>query len=237
MTGETGKSDTWLLVSDIDDTLTGSRADLERLWHQLKNAKSHLKLALNSSRPAASVDQTLADYFPEGFEPNAIITGLGTEIRLDRFFLESWQSRFIDWPDEEVRKIVRKLGYDAHDDKFQTDGKASFAVPGKDGVDAILAALRDEGIPFRHIYSGTSDLDIFAPAQARTLPCAIWQAILAFRWSERSPPVIPATTLRCSKQRARQLRSAMPARNFYQPCRGTRPIWHPPTMRPACWKG
>lgn len=65
MTGETGKSDTWLLVSDIDDTLTGSRADLERLWHQLKNAKSHLKLALNSSRPAASVDQTLADYFPK----------------------------------------------------------------------------------------------------------------------------------------------------------------------------
>ena len=39
MTGETGKSDTWLLVSDIDDTLTGSRADLERLWHQLKSAK------------------------------------------------------------------------------------------------------------------------------------------------------------------------------------------------------
>ncbi|MEC9470175.1 MAG: HAD-IIB family hydrolase [Pseudomonadota bacterium] len=167
MTGETGKSDTWLLVSDIDDTLTGNRTDLERLWHQLKNAKSHLKLALNSSRPAASVDQTLADYFPEGFEPDAIITGLGTEIRLDRFFLESWQSRFIDWPDEEVRKIVRKLGYDAHDDKFQTDGKASFAVPGKDGVDAILAALRDEGIPFRHIYSGTSDLDILAPGAGK----------------------------------------------------------------------
>ncbi|EAV45992.1 HAD-superfamily hydrolase subfamily IIB [Stappia aggregata IAM 12614] len=167
MTAETGTTDTWLLVSDIDDTLTGNQADLERLWHQLKTAGPHLKLALNSSRPAVSVDQTLSEYFPDDFEPDAIITGLGTEIRLGRLFLESWQSRFADWPDGEVRAIVRKLGYDAHDDKFQTGGKASFAVPGKDGVDAILAELRSEGIPFRHIYSGTSDLDILAPGAGK----------------------------------------------------------------------
>lgn len=167
MTGHAGNSDTWLLVSDIDDTLTGNQPDLDRLWQQLKKARPALKLALNSSRPAASVDQTLADYFPEGFEPDAIITGLGTEIRLGRLFLESWQSRFIDWPDEEVREIVRKLGYDAHDDEFQTGGKASFAVPGQGGVDAILAELRNAGIPFGHIYSGTSDLDILAPGAGK----------------------------------------------------------------------
>lgn len=167
MTAETGTTDTWLLVSDIDDTLTGNQADLERLWHQLKQAGPHLKLALNSSRPADSVDRTLSEYFPEGFEPDAIITGLGTEIRLGRLFLESWQNRFADWPDGEVRAIVRKLGYAAHDDAFQTDGKASFAVAGKDGVDAILAELRKEGIPFRHIYSGTSDLDILAPGAGK----------------------------------------------------------------------
>jgi len=161
--GDGGTSETWLIVSDIDDTLTGNRDDLARLCRLLRAQKHRLHVALNSSRPAASVDETLKDYFPEDFEPAAVITGLGTELRLGRSYLDSWQRQFVDWPDGEVRKLVAGLGFRAHDDVFQTQGKASFAVSGKADAERVLAALRREGIGFKSIYSGVSDLDILAP--------------------------------------------------------------------------
>ncbi|PVB60807.1 HAD-IIB family hydrolase [Labrenzia sp. 011] len=159
--------DAWLLVSDIDDTLTGNRADLDRLWQALRQRPDGAKFALNSSRPAVSVDRTLAEEFPADFAPDAIITGLGTEIRLGRYWLESWQKQFADWPDRDVRALVTELGYAPHADIFQTQGKASFAVPGEGDVQRILERLAREGIPLRYIYSGASDLDILAPGAGK----------------------------------------------------------------------
>lgn len=163
MSDDGGRSGPWLLVSDIDDTLTGNREDLDKLWRQLQRQKGTLFVALNSSRPAASVDKTLAEYFPADFEADAVITGLGTEIRLGRSFLGSWQRQFVDWPDRHVRKLVTDMGYTAHDAIFQTEGKASFAVPGREDAERVFERLRLEGIDFRSIYSGASDLDILAP--------------------------------------------------------------------------
>jgi len=167
VTGSAESVKPWLLVSDIDDTLTGNRGDLEQLWMQLRANGPGIRLALNSSRPSASVDRTLEDYFPEGFEPDAIITGLGTEIRLRGSYLESWQSQFLDWPCGRVHEIVGNLGYPAHEAMFQTQGKASYAVPGRQDAERVLDALRQAGIPFRHIYSGASDLDILAPGAGK----------------------------------------------------------------------
>ncbi|MCX2723446.1 HAD-IIB family hydrolase [Roseibium salinum] len=167
MNEETLIPEPWLLVSDIDDTLTGSREDLHRLWIRLKDLRARVKLVLNSSRTAESVDETLANYFPADFEPDAIITGLGTEIRLGRSWLEDWQRQFLDWPDEVVRKLVAELGYIAHADIFQTKGKASFAVPGRQEAERVVERLTSEGIPFKYIYSGASDLDILAPGAGK----------------------------------------------------------------------
>jgi sucrose-6F-phosphate phosphohydrolase len=168
MAGEDGAGAApWLLVSDIDDTLTGNREDLARLWQRLKAASGRIRLALNSSRPAASVDRTLAEYFPDDFVPDAVITGLGTEIRLGRSHLESWCGQFVDWPDKDVRKLVEGMGHTAHDDIFQTEGKVSFAVPGQEAARDVLDRLRREGIDFKSIFSGTSDLDILAPGAGK----------------------------------------------------------------------
>lgn len=167
MNEETDLSEFWLLVSDIDDTLTGNHEDLHRLWLCLKEHRSRVKVALNSSRPAASVDETLANYFPADFAPDAIITGLGTEIRLGRSWLEAWQRQFLDWPDAHVRKLVMELGFVPHADIFQTKGKASFAVPGRAEAEHVVERLTREGIPFKYIWSGASDLDIIAPGAGK----------------------------------------------------------------------
>lgn len=156
-------SEPWLLVCDIDDTLTGNSEALRKLWQALKERRNTLSLALNSSRPWQSVDETISTYFPEDFEPEAVITGLGTEIRVRGAWLDSWQQQFKEWPDQRVRKLVTDMGYAAHSSAFQTSGKASFEVAGKDAVHSVLNALTDQGIPFRSVYSGTSDLDILAP--------------------------------------------------------------------------
>lgn len=153
----------FLLVSDIDDTLTGDRAALVSLCQVLSCHRSRIKVALNSSRPAASVDETLASYFPSKFKPDAVITGLGTEIRIKGEYLKTWSQQFETWPDAEIRQIVTGLGYAAHELAFQTSGKASFAVPGPDHAKKVLHHLKKAGFAFKHIFSGASDLDILAP--------------------------------------------------------------------------
>ncbi|MDN3718669.1 HAD-IIB family hydrolase [Roseibium salinum] len=50
---------------------------------------------------------------------------------------------------------------------FQTKGKASFAVPGRQEAERVVERLTSEGIPFKYIYSGASDLDILAPGAGK----------------------------------------------------------------------
>ena len=157
----------WLLVSDIDDTLTGNKAELEHLCRLIDVQRPSILIALNSSRPYRSVDVTLSDYFPDGFEPDAVITGLGTEIRLNGVWLESWQQQFESWPDEEVRNLLVQMGFEPHSEVYQTEGKASFAVPDETAVEMVSDRLKLAGIPFKTIYSGKSDLDILAPGAGK----------------------------------------------------------------------
>ncbi|MBI1173241.1 HAD hydrolase family protein [bacterium] len=163
MSGAAGR---WLLVSDIDDTLTGDPAGLNRLWQAVQARRGGLLLALNSSRPAASVDATLARDFPPGFAPDAVITGMGTQIRIGGQWDADWAARFADWPRNRVVALVAGLGFAPHPQAYQTPAKASFAVPlaARDGV---LAALAAQDLPVRAIFSGTSDLDLLAPGAGK----------------------------------------------------------------------
>lgn len=153
----------WLIVSDIDDTLTGDREALERLWAALQPLHGAVRLALNSSRPAASVDATLRSEFPSGFSPDAIVTGLGTEIRVGNDFLPDWSRRLETWPRQEIVDLVLRFGHKPHPEEFQTLGKASFSVPDVEAVESLLAALSARGLPVQALYTGESDLDLIAP--------------------------------------------------------------------------
>ncbi|WP_199258124.1 HAD family hydrolase [Paracoccus binzhouensis] len=157
----------WLLVSDVDDTLTGDRAALERLWAAIRRHPGRLRLALNSSRPAASVDATLTQEFPADFVPDAIITGMGTEIRVAGAWLSDWSDRFRDWPAQAVFALVAGMGFAPHPAEFLTPGKLSFAVPDAAARDRVLLALAEAGLPVRAVFSGQGDLDLLAPGAGK----------------------------------------------------------------------
>ncbi|MCO6185277.1 HAD-IIB family hydrolase [Rhizobium sp. L1K21] len=162
-----GADGQWLLVSDVDDTLTGDQDALARLCEAIEETDGRVRFALNSSRPSASVDATVADYFPAGFAPDAIITGLGTEIRVDGEWLPGWRERFADWPRGKIAAIVEGMGFETHASEFQTPGKASFNVPGREDAERVFAVLDEAGLPYQAIYSGKSDLDLIAPGTGK----------------------------------------------------------------------
>ena len=153
----------WLLISDVDDTLTGDDAALARLAEAIDTRRPRLTVALNSSRPAASVDATLASVFPPGFRYDAIITAMGTQVRVDGQFVQEWLDRFAGWPRKAIAEVVTSLGHRAHDEEYQTPHKASFAVPRGEAQDRVRSALAAADLPCRIIASGSDDLDILPP--------------------------------------------------------------------------
>jgi len=158
-----GSGDEWLLISDVDDTLTGDERALRAFVDAVAGNAPKLKVALNSSRPAASVDRTVAEVFPADFKPDAIITAMGTQIRIDGQWADDWTDRFAGWPRAAIAAVVAGLGHRAHDEEYQTEYKASFAVPRGEAQEKVIAELKRGDLPCRVIASGSDDLDILPP--------------------------------------------------------------------------
>ncbi len=164
MAPETDQPETvWLLISDVDDTLTGDAAALQSLGEAIESRRDKLFVALNSSRPAASVDRTVAEVFPPGFPIDAVVTAMGTEVRFDGIPSSVWSARFEGWPRDDIAEAVTALGHTPHDAEFQTAFKASFAVPRGSAQEEVRDALAERGLPCRIIASGADDLDILPP--------------------------------------------------------------------------
>lgn len=165
----------WLLVSDIDDTLTGDCGAMERLGSAIERHRDQLWFAVNSSRPSASVAQTLAEVFPSALRPDAMITALGTEIVLDGKPLPGWEARFDGWPFRQVHATLNGLGHTPHAPQFQTPRKVSFAIPAGADQSAARNAIATAGITCRIIASGIDDFDVIpenAGKDAATLALA-----------------------------------------------------------------
>ncbi len=164
MSGST--QERWLLVSDVDDTLTGDDTALAALGETLRHHRATIMVALNSSRPAPSIARTLERVFPKVFPVDAVISALGTEIAVGGVMLSRWTERFLGWPRDRIARVVGSRGYLPHDAEFQTPWKASFAVPA-DAWSDVTAALAAENLPCRIITSGRSDLDIIPPTAGK----------------------------------------------------------------------
>ena len=143
------------------------------------NGIDRIGIALNSSRPSASVDRTIAEVFPADFAPEAIITAMSTEIRINGTCDEDWRARLAGWPRDRVAELVAGMGYAPHAAEYQTPSKASFKVPGGADLDRVTSALIAAGLDCRVIHSGADDLDLLPPGVDKGAATLFWAEKLA----------------------------------------------------------
>jgi sucrose-phosphate synthase len=172
---------TWLLVTDVDDTLLGDPASYARFVAAVAPAP-HIAVVLNSSRPIRSLHKT-AEELPTcramawtsspatvpipmtmDWRPFGMIGALGTEIELHGQRIGSWQNRFGEFDRRPVDAVMSELGCEPHDPEFQTPLKASFSVPPPLQQKA-RRLISETAVPARVIRSGDTALDVI-PADA-----------------------------------------------------------------------
>jgi len=152
----------WLFVSDVDDTLLGDDEALQRLAKALGGASDYLIIAYNSSRPCASLRQSMASN-PALPTPDFLIGAMGTEIQKGESAEPlSEYTRYLDegWNREQIAALMDELGLAAHSPEYQTLLKASYDVPDEAAYRQVQARLQEAGLVAKVIYSGDTNLDI-----------------------------------------------------------------------------
>jgi HAD superfamily hydrolase (TIGR01484 family) len=154
---EHGRSHSWLLVTDVDDTLLGNRSAFSQFVSTISRT-TELAVMLNSSRPIQSLQKTISR-LPTDWCPCGMIGALGTEIELNGDRILRWTQRFSDFDREPIDAAMARLECEPHDQEFQTPLKASFSVPAPRQEEA-QKAVSDTGIPARIVRSGETSFDV-----------------------------------------------------------------------------
>lgn len=152
----------WLLISDVDGTLTG---DVGALADLLEEISDQVAVVLSSSRPVASVRSTLIG-FPGRWMPAGIVGALGTEIELAGRPDRLWNQRFRRWDRRPVDALMSEAGFEAHPAEYQTPAKASFTVP-SERWDEARAAISGLGVGAEILVSAPSNFDVLAPGAGK----------------------------------------------------------------------
>ena len=165
----TAMANSFLLVSDVDDTLLGDTAALEHFHAAHQQALPHLLLAYNSSRPCASLRESLAA-IPALPTPDYLVGALGTEVEVglsgeplvgyDDYLDEGWVRG-------EITAVLAPFSFTPHPAIYQRPYKISYDIPNEAAYTAAQAALAAAGWAgrVRTIFSMGKNLDII-PAKA-----------------------------------------------------------------------
>ncbi|MEW5958403.1 MAG: HAD-IIB family hydrolase [Chloroflexota bacterium] len=158
----------WLLVSDVDDTLLGDDDTLSRLAAALQIA-SNLIIAYNSSRPCASLRQTLATN-PHLPLPDYLIGAMGTEIQEGASGrpVTAYTHRLSQgWSRDRIAAIMADMNFKAHAQEYQTPLKASYDIPDEESSHRVWRRLDEAGLKAKVIFSGGKNLDIIPAAAGK----------------------------------------------------------------------
>lgn len=153
-----------MFVTDLDGTLLGDDEALARFSRWWQKHRGQMKLVYASGRFCDSVEASMRRYdLPR---PDAIIGGVGTEIRLfpQGTKLGDWERSW--WPLWDARRVRETLARFAEltrqPSEFQSEFKASYHV--YDASCELLAGLRlalaSKDISADLIYSSNRNLDI-----------------------------------------------------------------------------
>lgn len=153
-----------LLVTDIDNTLTGNREGLEAFLHRIEEAGNRVGMAVATGRPLPLALDALNDL---GLPiPDILITATGTEIHYGQPLVpdRSWR-RQIDyhWDREGVKETMLALkGIEFLDDQPVTPYRLRFRLFGRDapGLRDIRRALRSAGLRVLPTVDHETEVDI-----------------------------------------------------------------------------
>ena len=152
----------YLFVSDVDDTLLGDDAALERFAKWYDERRGSLRLAYNSGRFPESVQQSIAEMAMP--QPDAIIGGVGTDIYLTapKESLANWPPQGT-WNLDTVWSVLHShKELTPQPDEFQSRYKASCF--GEDLPEEFVALLREQlrslGVEAEVVYSSHINLDV-----------------------------------------------------------------------------
>lgn len=152
----------WLFVSDVDDTLLGDTAALTRLSAALKAVRHAITLVYNSSRPCASLRQTLKQQ-PQLCIPDYLVGAMGTEIEPGKNEKPvNAYARHLNqgWNRGKIEQLIQAMGLTPHPEEFQTRYKASYDAPDPASFLQVKQQLAAANLDAKIIYSGAKNLDI-----------------------------------------------------------------------------
>jgi len=176
-----------LFVSDLDGTLLGDAAALERFASWFTARRKGFLLAYASGRFFDSIVEAVRDSaLPE---PDAVIGGVGTEIVSYESGSRVWSPAYgLDkpWDPERIRIALRgERGLTLQPSALQSAFKISYYLhdAGTDRLEDIRRTVRATGVAADIIYSSNRDLDVLP--QGVNKGSAV--ARLA-RWAGIAPP-------------------------------------------------
>ncbi|HSL97627.1 MAG TPA: HAD-IIB family hydrolase [Candidatus Deferrimicrobiaceae bacterium] len=151
-----------ILVTDLDGTLVGDDAALDRFADWLRARRDEFTLVYATGRTRESVARLVAE--TPAPEPDVLISLVGTEIHdRDGRPWPGWFERFAGWDAEQARRALEA------DERLeiqpawaQSGLKASYFAAGLDELElsSIADRLRRSGLSARLVYSGDLFLDV-----------------------------------------------------------------------------
>lgn len=171
-----------LVVTDIDNTLTGDDDGLRRFIERLVDAGPNIGFGIATGR---TLDQALEMIDQHGIPvPDVLITGTGTQLHYgDRLIRDrSWERQIHHrWEPRRVRKVLSSLdGLRLDDDQHQTPYRIRYWSDPETGPEAadVRRALRKEGVRATTILDHDRSLDVIpvraSPGMAIRFLCFKW---------------------------------------------------------------
>ena len=168
----------WTLASDVDGTLTGDRASLDRLAARLaaKRAAGELFLIVSTGR---RLEQVLEGLEGEGLpEPDAIIGQVGTEIYLPPLNestepMAAWRERLLaDYHRDEAVAFLQGIeGLRMQPDVYNTELKTSCYLDECPDPEAAAQTVRQrvelQADRYQVVWSSGRDLDVLPAASGK----------------------------------------------------------------------
>ncbi len=172
-----------ILVTDVDDTLTGDPEALEALRNVLERAGVHVGFAIATGR---TLDRALVGLKELNLRtPDILITASGTEIHYGDPFVRdlSWQRQIAyRWEPQKVRESLREVpGISSLDEESSTHFRLRFKrdVPQGPSLASIRRNLRRDGLRVMVTLDHWTDLDV-TPIRASP---GLAIRFLSFKWN------------------------------------------------------